>query len=257
MNVDGYDVVHADPAWQFDNAKTGGSMSSAAAKQYEVMTTDAIAALPVATAVRPNAVCGLWATVPMLPDALRVLDAWGFAYKTADFWIKARLESPRAQSLAAAIQQFLRFGKAFGGIDDLRHWRDSAMALPEVVVGGKIGMGFWLRGNVELLLIGTRGKVVPPRLSLRNFHVSVPGAHSAKPAEARARLEAIADGVFGYSQWRGVELFAREVVPRWDPVGLAIDGRKVEDVLQGIRKYPGRDRTPKGTREQETRDKRE
>ena len=225
-----YDVVYADPAWMFSNTKTGGSMGSGAAQQYEVMSTAAIAALPVAACCQSDALLGLWSTVPMLPDALRVMEAWGFTYKTADFWIKARLESPRAALLVKAIASFLQNGPAFDGLGRLRRSLHDALEAEEAIAAGRIGMGFWLRGNVEILLIGARGNVTPPRLALRNFHISEAGEHSAKPAEARKRLALMASTSIG-GNWQGVELFAREASPGFKPVGLSIDGRRVEQFL--------------------------
>jgi N6-adenosine-specific RNA methylase IME4 len=77
-------VVYADPAWQYSN--TG--LAWAAEEHYPTMSTDEICAMKVRDAVAENAVLFLWATSPMLPDALRVMEAWGFEYKTQFVWVK-------------------------------------------------------------------------------------------------------------------------------------------------------------------------
>lgn len=83
-----YSVVYADPAWPYDNKRTGGSMSSGSAQKYPVMKVVEIQRLPVIHLASPNAVLFLWATVPLLPEALETVTAWGFKYKTALCWHK-------------------------------------------------------------------------------------------------------------------------------------------------------------------------
>jgi N6-adenosine-specific RNA methylase IME4 len=81
-----YGVILADPPWQFTPRSDETGMDRAADNHYQTMGTDAIAALTLPAA--PDCVCFLWATVPMLPEALRVLEAWGFSYKSNFAWIK-------------------------------------------------------------------------------------------------------------------------------------------------------------------------
>jgi len=85
-----YDVIYADPAWEYKSKKSGGSMTSGAAQQYPVMRLDDIQALPVRELAAKDAALFLWGTVPMLPEAMGTMAAWGFTYKTALFWDKQR-----------------------------------------------------------------------------------------------------------------------------------------------------------------------
>ena len=80
---DRYDVIYADPPWRYDFAPT---RSRKIENQYPTMTTEEICKLSVPSAT--NAVLYLWATAPKLIDALRVLHAWGFTYKTHAVWDK-------------------------------------------------------------------------------------------------------------------------------------------------------------------------
>ena len=53
------------------------------------MTTAEICALPVREIVREGAACFMWATFPNITEAIKVMEAWGFTYKTAAFvWVK-------------------------------------------------------------------------------------------------------------------------------------------------------------------------
>jgi len=85
-----YDLVVADPPWQYDNS---GFHQSAAA-HYPTLTVDAIAALPVTDPTFPKfadpCVLFLWATSPLLPAAHAVLTLWGFSYKACMVWVKDR-----------------------------------------------------------------------------------------------------------------------------------------------------------------------
>ena len=78
-----YPVVLADPPWKFDNES---SSSRRATNQYPCMETDEI--MKLSPPVADQAVLYLWATSAHLPDALRVMAAWGFEYKANVVWVK-------------------------------------------------------------------------------------------------------------------------------------------------------------------------
>ena len=53
------------------------------------MEIEELCALPVADLAAPDSALFLWATFPQLPEALRLIKAWGFTYKTVAFvWLK-------------------------------------------------------------------------------------------------------------------------------------------------------------------------
>lgn len=165
-----YAVIYADPPWGYRNKGT----RAAAARHYPTMTPDDIKALPVADIAAADCVLFLWATFPMLPEALAVIEAWGFAYKTAAFvWAKRNRKSP----------------------------------------GWFWGLGNWTRSNPEVCLLAVRG--CPERVSaaVHSLIEAPVGRHSAKPPQARARIEALMGDV------PRIELFARERAPGWDAWG--------------------------------------
>lgn len=82
-----YGCVCADPPWRYKNRATRG----AAINHYESMTIDAICALPVAQLAAPDAHLHLWVTYPLVFEAERVLNAWGFDYRSMFVWAKPRL----------------------------------------------------------------------------------------------------------------------------------------------------------------------
>lgn len=79
-----FPVIYADPPWEYSNTGLGGNV----ADKYPTMDTDAICAMPIGQKATSNAVLFLWATNPLLEDALRVVKAWGFEYKTNIAWTK-------------------------------------------------------------------------------------------------------------------------------------------------------------------------
>jgi len=83
-----YQIIYADPPWAYDNKNTGGSLSSGANNKYPTLSLDEIKQLPVKSISDKDCVLFLWATVPLLPEAFEVLDAWGFNYKTMLTWRK-------------------------------------------------------------------------------------------------------------------------------------------------------------------------
>ena len=98
-----------------------------------------------------------------------------------------------------------------------------------------LGMGFWLRNQVEELLVFTRGDVAPFGCQERNIlHLPPPnGEHSAKPDEFR-RLVEQATGKF--SRRRCLELYARKPVPGWTGIGHKVTGRDIRVDLREDRK---------------------
>jgi len=86
-----YGVIYADPEWRFEVYNRDTGMDRAADNHYPTSTTDEICKRPVADIAADDCCLFLWATVPMLPDALRVMEAWSFAYKSHCIWAKDRL----------------------------------------------------------------------------------------------------------------------------------------------------------------------
>lgn len=178
----GYNVVMADPPWSYRNKRSGGSMIHQD-DRYKTMPLGEIKSLPIGKICEKNCVLFLWATVPMLPEALEVMSAWGFKYKTTLFW-----------------------------------WK---------IMSG--GTGWWFRGQMEVLLLGVRGKVKAFRIQKGNIHQARVGKHSEKPDYFRELIEQATDKI-GFT--KRVELFATKKPDGWDAVGLAI-GSEIHEWLEG------------------------
>jgi N6-adenosine-specific RNA methylase IME4 len=81
-----YGIIYADPPWRFEPWSRETGMDRAADNHYPTMLTEDIKRLQVPAA--NDCVLFLWATVPMLPEALEVMTAWGFTYKSQIIWVK-------------------------------------------------------------------------------------------------------------------------------------------------------------------------
>ena len=87
-----FSLILADPPWQYENAPVGDPRRSAEA-HYDTMSLDEICGLPVGDIAADDSALFLWATNPMLPEALKVMDAWGFRYRTNMAWVKDRMST--------------------------------------------------------------------------------------------------------------------------------------------------------------------
>lgn len=174
-----YDIIYADPPWQYRQKGGPNGKRGMAEAHYPTMNMDELKALPVQP-LASNTGCALflWATCPQLPQAIELMHAWGFEYKTVAFaWAKYNRKN---------CELF---------------W----------------GMGAYTRANIELCLLGvTPGYRAKEHVVSHGVHqmIEAPvGRHSAKPPQARARIEALMGDV------PRIELFARERAPGWDAWG--------------------------------------
>lgn len=83
-----YGVIYADPPWRFTPYSNETGMDRSAENHYETMATVDICGLADRIPAARDCALFLWATVPMLPDAMEVMEKWGFAYRTHWVWLK-------------------------------------------------------------------------------------------------------------------------------------------------------------------------
>lgn len=81
-----YNVLLCDPPWEYRN--TGFEMS--AEGQYSTMSIEELQTLKIEDLAYENSIMFMWATNPLLKEAIELLEYWGFNYKTNFVWIKTR-----------------------------------------------------------------------------------------------------------------------------------------------------------------------
>lgn len=141
-----YNIIYADPAWEFNNKKTGGSLKSGAANKYTVTTIDDMKALPVDDIAADDCVLVMWWVGAMPQEAIDLVHAWGFTMKTMTGFVWEKLTKKE---------------KPF------------------------FGMGFWTRAGAECAIIATKGKPKALSHSVRSVRRAIVGRHSEKPAAFR------------------------------------------------------------------------
>ncbi len=166
-----FGAILADPPWQFRTYSKRGQGRSAE-NHYPTMSLQDIKALPVGSLAGPDCALFLWTTDPMLPQALEVMAAWGFAYKTVAFtWVKTN---------------------------------EKTGAFP-------MGTGFWTRANPEQVLLGTRGRPTRLARDVPRLVIAPRREHSEKPGIVNTEIERLVAGpyvelfarfpVAGWSVW--------------------------------------------------------
>jgi N6-adenosine-specific RNA methylase IME4 len=153
-----YSTILMDPPWRFDNRTGKMAPEHKRLKRYETLSMDEIAALPVARYARTPSHLYMWCPNALLPEGLKIMEAWGFKYKTNIVWYKIRKD---------------------GGPD------------------GR-GVGFYFRNVTELLLFGIKGRMrtLDPGRTQTNIVLSRKEEHSKKPADVYRIIQECSPGPY-------------------------------------------------------------
>ena len=147
-------MILCDPPWRFVTYSAKGLRKSPQ-RHYACASLADIQALPVRELAHPEG-CALlvWATAPMLPQAVETVDAWGFDYRTMGAWAKRS-----------------KTGNAWA-----------------------FGTGYVYRSALEPYLFAAIGRPRQFVRNVRNLIVAPVREHSRKPEDMRAQLEAMFEG---------------------------------------------------------------
>jgi len=193
----GFGLIMADPPWSYSMFSEKG-YAKAPEGQYRTMDLAAIKALPVEALAAPDCLLWLWAVNPQLPQALEVLAAWGFTFKTAGTWLKrsrhGKVAFGTGYILRSANEPFL-----IGTRGSPKTTRGTRSA----VVSGKI------TEHYDMLAEDTGG--LWPRVCITLDAVA--REHSRKPDEAFRACEELMPEV------RKLELFSRTERAGWSTWG--------------------------------------
>ncbi|MBN2759476.1 MAG: S-adenosylmethionine-binding protein [Rhodobacteraceae bacterium] len=181
-----FQTILADPPWQFQNRTGKMAPEHKRLARYPTLSLEEICDMPVEALAGDPAHLYLWVPNALLPEGLKVMEHWGFNYKSNLIWYKVRKD---------------------GGPD-------------------RRGVGFYFRNVTEVLLFGVRGKnarTLAPGRSQENILVTQKREHSRKPDEQYDliekcsfgnRLELFARGPReGWTVWGNQ---SEEYVPNWN-----------------------------------------
>ena len=150
MPMKKFDVILADPPWQYTSKSVAPNRE--VTNHYSTMPTDDICNLPIEEKAAAHCALFLWATWPLLPDALQVINTWGFTYKTiAWVWVKSK-----------------QSGMGF-------FW----------------GMGGYTRSNSEPCLLAFTKELSVASHSIQSLIYSPVRKHSQKPDDQYRKIEAL------------------------------------------------------------------
>lgn len=182
-----YSTILADPPWQFQNRTGKMAPEHRRLLRYPTMQLKEITELPIPRLAAAQSHLYLWVPNALLAEGLRVMEAWGFTYKSNLVWYKIRKD---------------------GGPD------------------GR-GVGFYFRNVTELVLFGVRGsmRTLPPGRRQVNLMATRKREHSRKPDEIYDVIESCSPGpyleVFARFQRDGWDQWGNEDVEENSSYGVA------------------------------------
>lgn len=169
-----YNIIYADPPWSYNDKMKGHSFSLD--HEYETQSLEWIKSLNVKDISEKDSTLFLWATSPLLPEALEVIKAWGFKYKTVAFvWNKKTKNGLNVSNL-----------------------------------------GQWTMGNVEICILATKGKPKRVIKNIKQLVEAERTTHSKKPDEVRKRIVELMGDIprlemFARQKTEGWDVFGNEV----------------------------------------------
>ena len=149
-------------------------------RHYKTMTREELIALPVIDLAAKDCFLFFWTSGTQLKNAIAVIEAWEFTYSSTAFvWVKT---NPRNSRLFYDARSFHK------------------------------GLGYTTRKNVELCLLGTRGRPKRQSKNVEELIIAPRREHSRKPDEIYERIETFAKGPYA-------ELFSRTDRQGWHSAG--------------------------------------
>lgn len=145
-----YKIIYADPPWKYKVWSKKG-LGRSAESHYNTMNIQDIINMKetIKNIADKDCILFLWITFPCLKEGIKVLEEWGFTYKTCGFaWVKKNKKS------------------------NTLFW----------------GMGYWTRANIELCLIGTKGSIKRINAGVHQVIESSIEEHSKKPDIVRNEI---------------------------------------------------------------------
>jgi len=170
-----YKVIYADPPWYFKSYSKKGEGRNAT-QHYDCSSLTDIVSLPVNDISEDNATLIMWVTDPFLQEAFKVIEGWGFKYKTVAFtWVKQNKNNSNFFT----------------------------------------GLGYWTRANPEMALLATKGKPKRINKDVSQLVISKRREHSRKPDEMYDKIERLLEGpyieLFARTQRSGWDSWGNQV----------------------------------------------
>jgi N6-adenosine-specific RNA methylase IME4 len=191
-----YNIIYADPPWNYNDKRNNDPAYGA--MTYDTMKLHELKELPVQNITEDNCMLFMWATFPNLPDALELMKAWGFKYKTVGFtWIKTN--------------------KVLRPAEEYHHNHQIIGTVQNGFSAPFFGIGYYTKSNAEVCLIGVKGKPIKISNDVSSIVMSPREEHSKKPSVVRDKIVQLCGDI------PRIELFARTETPGWDVMGNEVE----------------------------------
>lgn len=174
--MSGYELIYADPPWQFKDANTGGKHNSGAANKYRTTSIEELKQLDVESLAADNCLLVMWWVGSMPQEAIDLVNAWGFTIKNMNGFVWRKITKGRKRYF---------------------------------------GMGHYTRAGSESAIIAVKGKPKILNHSIRAVQTKTILEHSVKPDLFRELAVELAGDVkrlemFARSSTGGWDLFGDE-----------------------------------------------
>ncbi len=150
-----YNIIYADPPWRFGSKQlqkyNNKRFDSLESREYNTMSHNDLLTMDVKSIIENDSVCFMWTTDAHLREALEIIEAWGFKYKTIAFvWVKKHESGSSMYTLAP-----------------------------------------WTLKSCEICILGTKGTMGKHKKvnNVKQLVEAVRTKHSKKPIEVRNRIE--------------------------------------------------------------------
>ena len=192
-----YQIIYADPPWSYqDTQKNIGTAGFGAGVRYNLMDNKKIMKLPVNNLANKNCILFIWATSPLLPEALETIKAWGFKYKTIGFcWNKLYKNGNLVSNL-----------------------------------------GRWTMSNIEICLLATKGHPKRISTNIKQQISALRTSHSKKPEIVRKLIVELMGDLPRIELFcrddGNKNLWGEKKMQGWDVMGDNIDGTDISETLK-------------------------
>lgn len=204
-----YETIIIDPPWPYNTVTHHKKLTGYSNFKYKPLTIVELEKLPISEIAADDCALFLWTCWPFVEEALSLINAWGFKLKTGMPWVKA--------------SEIVPAGDAFPATED-----DDAKPKPKGKFKPFYGVGYWLIGCSEPILIASRGKA-----AVRTKFIGL----LSRNAEHSRKPDTLYEIAEKFSKPR-LELFARRERRGWDCLGNEVGERL--DIRESLEKLSAR-----------------
>ncbi|MGQ4876257.1 MAG: MT-A70 family methyltransferase [Promethearchaeia archaeon] len=197
-----FQIIYCDVPWSYNDPK--GNDSAMGGIQYNTMSNQELADLPINEIADKDCLLFQWITMPKLSEVFSIIEAWGFRYITCAFtWVKLN---------------------PTGSIE--KDGKDIILKK-----GIYSGIGHYSNGNAELCLLAKKGHPKRYEKNVKQIQIHPRGKHSAKPLAIKDEIVRLAGDL------PRIELFARNLKKfenGWVNIGYEITGNDIREDLKKL-----------------------